>query len=142
MIYDLPNPFDIIILVPQFISLAGIIWSLKYFSLFEFAGISQVMRWKNNRYSENELDEKLTLRIEGPYKYSRHPLYFFIIAFMFFRPAMNLFYLVFTVCTAAYFYIGSVYEERKLTEVFGELYRDYIKTVPRIIPVSFGKREK
>ena len=142
MIYDLPAPFDILILIPQFISLAGIIWSLRYFSLYEFAGINQVLRWKNNSYNENELDEKLTLRIEGPYKYSRHPLYFFIIAFMLFRPAMNLFYLVFTICTTVYFYIGSIYEEKKLTEAFGERYKDYIKNVSRIIPFSFRRNRQ
>jgi len=141
MIYDLPAPFDIIILIPQFIALAGVIWSLRYFSLYEFAGINQVLRWKNNLYNENELDEKLTLRIEGPYKYSRHPLYFFIIAFMFFRPAMNLFYLVFTICTTVYFYIGSIYEEKKLAEAFGERYISYMRSVSRIIPFTFRRNE-
>jgi methanethiol S-methyltransferase len=134
VVYDLPNPFDLIILVPQFISLAGVLWSLRYFSLSEFIGVSQVIRWKNKEYNENDLDEKLTLRIEGPYKYSRHPLYFFIIAYLLFRPAMDLFYFVFFICISSYFYIGSIYEEKKLIETFGNEYRQYMKSVPRIIP--------
>jgi methanethiol S-methyltransferase len=58
IIYDLNYPYDIIILVPQFLSLAGIIWSLKYISTGEFLGTGQVKRWFRNQYDINELDEK------------------------------------------------------------------------------------
>jgi protein-S-isoprenylcysteine O-methyltransferase Ste14 len=139
LIYDLPNPYDLVVLIPQFLALAGIIWSFRYFSLSEFLGISQVIRWKKGFYKAEDLDEKMTLRIQGPYKYSRHPLYFFIISFLLFRPAMNLFGLIFLICATAYFYIGSVYEEKKLIEIFGEEYRLYKTEVPRIIPFRLSK---
>ncbi|HEX9739475.1 MAG TPA: hypothetical protein VGA29_01765, partial [Ignavibacteriaceae bacterium] len=61
IIYDLSYPYDIIILIPQFSSLAGIIWSLRYISTREFLGIEQMKRWINNQYNTNELDEKMTL---------------------------------------------------------------------------------
>jgi methanethiol S-methyltransferase len=137
-IYDLPYPWDFIILIPQFLSIAGIIWSAKYFSLWEFAGISQVKRWLEGSYNTNELDEKFTFRAEGPYRFSRHPVYFFSITFLLFRPEMDLFYLTFFLCITAYFYAGSVYEEKKLIETLGEEYIAYRKKVPRIIPVKFS----
>ena len=137
LIYDLPKPFDLIIIIPQLIGLVGFIWTLKYFSSKEFLGINQITRWYRKEYDYNNLDENLTLHIEGPYRYSRHPLYFFSIVFLAFRPVMDLFYLTALVCIILYFYIGSFYEEKKLVNVFGEVYKEYQKKVPGIFPVKF-----
>jgi methanethiol S-methyltransferase len=139
MIYDLPYPWDLIILIPQLLSLIGIIWSARYFSLLEFSGISQVVRWINGNYNTEDLDEKLTFRVEGPYKISRHPVYLFAILFLLFRPAMDLFYLTVFISVTAYFYLGSFYEEKKLTTRFSEDYLNYKKRVPRIFPFKFIK---
>jgi len=133
-IYDLKSPFDFIILIPQFLALAGIIWSLKYFCIKEFLGINQVFRWINKNYDREELDEHMTLVAEGPYKFVRHPLYFFSIIFILARPAMNLFDVTFIIGIIFYFYIGSFYEERKLADKFGKQYLEYQKYVPRLIP--------
>lgn len=134
VIYDLSSPYDILILVPQFLSLFGIFWSLNYFCAKEFLGIEQVKRFINKTYSPDELDEIYTLNINGPYRYIRHPLYFFSFTFLLFRPTMDLFYLTFIFCSSAYFYIGSFFEEKKLVEKFGDIYIDYRRTVPRFIP--------
>ena len=133
IIYDLPNPFDMLILIPQFIALIGILWSFKYICIKEFLGINQVKRYIQKNYS-SDLDEDLTLTIGGPYKYSRHPIYFFSIMFLLFRPTMDLFYLTFFLLIVAYFYIGSYYEEKKLVRSFGDIYRRYQKSVPQIFP--------
>lgn len=142
IIYDLKYPYDFIILVPQYLSLAGFIWSLRLFSIKEFLGISQIERWFNNQYDINELDENLTLRIRGAYRFMRHPLYFFSIMFLLFRPVMDLFYLTCLICIIIYFYVGSYYEEKRLVEKFGEAYIKYRKEVPRIFPVKFYKPYK
>jgi len=136
IIYDLPNPYDLIVLIPQFVSLAGVLWVFKYICFKEFLGLDQIKRFFEKRYT-TELDEEFTLRIEGPYRYSRHPIYFFSITFLLFRPVMDLFYLTFFICIVAYFYIGSYYEERKLVRQFGEVYERYKREVPRIFPVKF-----
>lgn len=134
IIYDLPHPFDLIILIPQFASLFAFFWTTKFINSKEFLGIAQIQRAMKNNYSSTDLDEALTLRIEGPYKYSRHPLYFFLISFLFFRPTMDLFYLIVFILIVIYFYVGSMYEEKKLLQVFGDEYRNYQKTVSRIFP--------
>lgn len=133
IIYDLPKPYDLIILVPQFVALIGLIWSFKYICIKEFLGISQVERYMMKKYT-SELDEDLTLTIDGPFKYSRHPIYFFSIIFLLFRPTMDLFYLTFFLLMVAYFYIGAYFEEKKLVRVFGNVYRRYQKSVPQIFP--------
>lgn len=121
ILYDLSSPFDIIILLPQFASLLALLWTLKFVNGKEFLGISQIQRWKAGTYKE-ELDEESSLCFEGPYKFSRHPIYLFSILFLLFRPTMNLFYFVFVVCSFFYFSIGSFYEEKKLVERFGSDY--------------------
>ena len=133
IIYDLQNPFDMLILIPQFIALIGLLWSFKYICVKEFLGINQVKRYIQKNYS-SDLDEDLTLTIGGPYKYSRHPIYFFSIMFLLFRPTMDLFYLTFFLLIVAYFYIGVNYEEKKLVRSFGDIYRRYQKSVPQIFP--------
>ena len=138
IIYDLPNPYDLIVLIPQFLSLAGVFWVFRYICVKEFLGLDQVKRFIEKRYT-TELDEEFTLRIEGPYRYSRHPVYFFSITFLMFRPVMDLFYLTFLICIVAYFYIGSYYEEKKLVRQFGEVYEKYKKEVPRIFPIKLFK---
>jgi len=133
-IYKLPSPYDYLVLIPQLISLAGIMWCFKFICFKEFIGLNQINRYLKNEYSDNELDENYALRIEGPYKYSRHPIYFFSIIFLMFRAEMSLFYLTMFISFTAYFYIGSYYEEKKMVRLFGDDYKDYQKKVPRIFP--------
>ena len=138
-IYTLPQPYDYLVLIPQFLSLVGVIWCFKYIGFREFAGLSQIDRYLKNQYSENDLDEIYTLRIEGPYKYSRHPVYFFSIIFLLFRAEMNLFYLTMFISFTVYFYIGSHYEEKKMVSLFGDEYKNYRNNVPRIFPIRIIK---
>ncbi len=139
VVYDLPNPFDLIILFFQMLSFIGLLWCAKYFSGKEFLGLSQIKRYLNGNYNQNDIDEKSEFRIEGPYKYSRHPVYFFSIMFLLMRPFMGLTYLIIVVIFVLYFYIGSVFEEKRLVEKFGEAYINYQKTVPRIFPIKLNK---
>lgn len=136
LIYQLSYPYDIIIYCLQLLSLAGLIWCFKYICFKEFIGLSQINRFLKNEYDESELDEIMTFRAEGPYKFSRHPIYLFSIMFLLFRPEMNLFYLTLFISFVIYFYIGSVYEEKKLIKFFGEEYIDYRNRVSRIFPLK------
>lgn len=135
-LYDLNPPFDLLILIPQFISLAGLVWTVMYIDGKEFLGLSQISRWRKGVYDINDLDETSEFRINGPYKFSRHPVYLFTILFLLFRPQMDFFYFIAFLCISAYFYVGSIYEEKKLTKKFGEAYINYQKSVPRILPIK------
>lgn len=135
-IYTLSPPFDYLVLIPQILAIVGIAWCFKYANFREFIGLNQIDRYLKNQYSENDLDENYTLRIEGPYKYSRHPIYFFSIVFLLCRAEMNLFYLTMFIAFTSYFFIATFYEERKMVRLFGEDYKNYQKNVPRIFPIK------
>jgi len=134
-IYDLPTPFDLIFAFFQLLSFFGLLWCVKYMSGSEFLGISQYFRGKKGIYRPmEELDEISELRVDGPYKYSRHPIYLFSIIFLVFRPQMQVGYLFMTVLIIAYFYIGSWFEEKRLISRFGDDYLNYQKGTGRIFP--------
>ena len=134
VIYDLSFPFDIIIVLLQIISGIILLWTAKYINMREFLGLTQIKRFNEGTYSTDDLDEKLELRIEGTFKYSRHPIYLFSSLFLMLRPTMDFFYLIFLINMLLYFYIGSYFEEKKLVTIFGDAYRKYQKDVPKIFP--------
>ena len=141
IVYDLQFPFDIVTFALQVLSLIGLIWATRQIDLKEFLGTAQIERYLRGEYKVEDLYERQTLRIEGAFKIVRHPIYFFSILFLGLRPTMSLFYLVMFVCIVIYFYIGSIYEERKLVEIFGDDYKEYQLCVPRIFPLRI-KRTK
>ncbi|MCK9281454.1 MAG: isoprenylcysteine carboxylmethyltransferase family protein [Melioribacteraceae bacterium] len=137
VIYDLPNPFDLISVGFQVVFIGLLIWTVRYIDGKEFLGISQIIRYYKGTYDINELDEKQSLVIKGPFKFVRHPIYLFSFMFLLVRPTMDLFYLISLVCILIYFVVGSYYEEKKLIERFGDEYIEYQKKVSRIFPIKF-----
>lgn len=137
IVYDLHYPYDIITFALQVLSLVGFYWASKPVDLQEFVGIAQIKQNLNIDHEQTVLEEKQTLKIEGAFKFVRHPIYLFSILFLGLRPTMDLFYLVMFICIVIYFYVGSIFEERKLIEKFGNYYKEYQKRVPRILPIKF-----
>jgi protein-S-isoprenylcysteine O-methyltransferase Ste14 len=70
----------------------------------------------------------------GPYRWVRHPLYSTAIAVLWLWPDMSANRAAFFAVSTAYFYLGSIPEEQKLIEEFGDAYRRYRQVVPRLIP--------
>jgi len=134
IIYDLSFPFDIIIFTLQIASRIALLWVAKFINMREFLGITQIKRYSTETYSTKDLDEKMELRVDGPFKFSRHPIYFFSSLFLILRPTMDFFYLIFLINMLLYFYIGSYFEEKKLLTIFGSDYAAYQKSVPKTFP--------
>jgi methanethiol S-methyltransferase len=70
----------------------------------------------------------------GWYSIVRHPLYFFSTLFMVLNPVMTSQWLILTIIGTAYFIVGGLIEERRLTAEFGDAYRLYQQRVPFFIP--------
>jgi methanethiol S-methyltransferase len=77
----------------------------------------------------------------GFYRWVRHPIYFFGLVFLWAAPIVGWNLLAFNIGSSLYFWIGSIYEERKLLVEFGQVYADYRDRTPAFLPgLMFGKR--
>ena len=110
------------------ITIAGLLVMLicikKYF--MSLSGLRSLVQ--EETYSE--------LIISGIHRYVRHPLYLgtflFIWGGFILFPTLSLF--ISNVVITIYTLIGIRFEERKLVNDFGDQYRTYQKTVPKLIP--------
>ena len=75
-----------------------------------------------------------TLVTRGPYRWVRHPLYTCALILIWLASPMTWNILALNLGISAYLWIGSIFEERKLVQQFGQMYKDYRKHTPRIIP--------
>ena len=72
--------------------------------------------------------------VRGPYRWVRHPLYFFTLVLLWAMPDLSLDRLLFNVLWSAWIVFGATLEERDLVADFGEEYRCYQKSVPMLLP--------
>ncbi len=72
--------------------------------------------------------------VRGPYRWVRHPLYICVIVLFWAEPSVTLDRLLFNVLWTVWIYVGTLLEERDLIREFGDVYRQYQKTVPMLIP--------
>ncbi len=115
---------------------AIVLVSTLLISHFELFGLAQAWLHLHRR-------EPAAPRFHTPmlYKAVRHPLYTgFIIAFWA-APVMTFGHLLLAVAMTAYIVIAIQYEERDLTELFGEDYRDYRTRVGMLVP-GVGKSSR
>jgi protein-S-isoprenylcysteine O-methyltransferase Ste14 len=101
-------------------------FAIDHFDLF---GLRQV--WLNFRGVEYTHPPFHTT---GLYRYVRHPIMLgFVIAFWA-TPAMSVGHLLFALATTGYILIAIQLEEHDLSQVLGDLYGEYRKRVPMIVP--------
>lgn len=127
-IYSIPFPLVLLTLLIQAACLIGIL--LAVFStggVSVFVGLYQAMR-----PGGVPLHEKFITT--GLYRWTRHPIYTFSILLLWLMPVMTWNLVAFNLGATLYMVIGSIFEERKLVEQFGQQYIDYRKKTPRIIP--------
>lgn len=126
VLWIIPLPWRYLTLGIQFLALIGILVTVLQTDLLAFSGIKQL--------SDPDAEEKNALTTGGVYGLVRHPMYFFSIVLFWLLPYVTDLILAFILAGTLYFLIGTIPEERKLVELYGEEYRRYQETVPRVIP--------
>ncbi|QRN82708.1 isoprenylcysteine carboxylmethyltransferase family protein [Chloroflexota bacterium] len=133
VLWVIPTPWLFLTLIAQFLAIVLLVATALETDVMVFAGIRQVL------HPEQTYED--TLVVKGFYRYVRHPLYFFSIIIFWLFPYMSDLTLAFFLAGTLYFLIGTIPEERKLLETFGEAYRQYRQDVPWMIP-RFKKNKK
>ena len=111
------------------LAVAGIIWGALALRGFDSLGLRPIL----NRFRTNTA-KPATLVVRGPYRWVRHPLYFFMLLMIWSYPVLTMDRALFNVLWTLWIIFGSVLEERDLVGEFGDRYREYQRNVPMLIP--------
>lgn len=113
-----------------FVSLAGFLWGTRALGSFDTFGINPILDYLRGTKPASPIP----FTIRGPYRWVRHPLYFFSILMIWSCPNLSLDRLLFNVLWTIWIIIGTILEERGLASFFSKEYIDYQKEVPMLIP--------
>ena len=125
-LYAVPSPWAWLMMAGQAAALVGAGITLLQTNLWHFAGLAQI--------TAAEPTATGSLSIRGSYAWVRHPLYTYSLLLIWLTPTMTINLAVTYAIFTAYFYLGSIHEERRLVREFGDAYVRYQAQVPRLIP--------
>ncbi len=128
-LYRIQPPWLYLTLSIQLVSGACFIAALFQNSLLGFSGLTSLLSKRPSR------EEHLTTA--GFYRYTRHPLYLFALIMLWLLPVVTWNILALAIGVTVYTLIGSLLEERRLAQQFGQEYLDYKKRTPWLIPIRF-----
>jgi protein-S-isoprenylcysteine O-methyltransferase Ste14 len=131
-LYAAPMPWSLIMFLGQVAAATLLLVTLLQTDALTFAGIRQL-------FTEGQPDK---LVVGGFYRWMRHPLYTFGLAFIWLTSAMTLNLFVVYLGLTIYIIVGAYFEERKLLREFGEAYAEYKKVTPMLIPGLIFRRNK
>jgi len=111
------------------LAILGSYWGFQALGSFDAFGLSPIL---NNL--RGMVPQPKPLIVRGPYRWVRHPLYFFSLLLIWSCPNLSLDRLLYNVLWSIWILVGSVLEERDLVAYFGDSYREYQRKVPMLIP--------
>jgi len=132
ILYIIPLPWVVLTLGIQAVAVICLLIGIQQTGSASFLGISQLF--------DRPANESAKLVKSGFYRYVRHPLYSFSLAILWFMPYMSFNILAFNIGATLYLTIGSILEEKKLVEEFGETYVAYRQRTPMFFPILIKKR--
>ena len=112
-----------------FLAMAGFAWGGISLRLFDPFGRTPIMA---HLRGEDLPPQPFVIR--GPYRWVRHPLYFFTLLLIWSCPDMTADRLLFNLLWSVWIFAGTILEEADLLSDFGEAYRSYQHKVPMLIP--------
>ena len=113
----------------SFLSLFGFYWGVKALRFFDPFGLRPII----DRLRSKD-PTSMPITVAGPYRWVRHPLYLFMILLIWSCPDLTRDRLLFNLLWTLWIVIGSYLEENDLIAEFGDVYREYQKRVPMLVP--------
>jgi protein-S-isoprenylcysteine O-methyltransferase Ste14 len=132
IIFSVSFPYRYLLFLFTAIAIVGLLWAIVSLSNFDPFGRKQISDYLQNRKTETQ-----DFVLRGPYKITRHPFYFFILAMIWLYPVMSVDRLLFALIWSCWVVLGTKLEEKDLVEEIGEKYVKYQSTVPMLIPYKF-----
>lgn len=115
--------------------IAGLVyaaWAARSVGVQDILGIREVAdaaQGKRDIRPEPEAQgpsaETSSMRVTGPFRWSRHPLNFAPLPIFWLMPKMTVQLLSYNLAMTAYMVVGSIHEEHRLEKAYGEKYREY-----------------
>ncbi len=124
-LYVVSSPGRWVMMAGQFVAVVLAAVSLLQTDAFHFLGLSQVVA--------KDPTESASLNLGGFYVWVRHPLYTFSLIFIWLTPVMTTNTLTAFILFTLYFYVGSIYEERRMVTEFGQVYEAYRQQIPGMV---------
>jgi protein-S-isoprenylcysteine O-methyltransferase Ste14 len=125
--YVIPKPWILLSVFIQFSACIGLAISVIQTGAIRFLGLDAFLPAQPE-------PQPIQLITSGVYRRVRHPIYTFSLIFLWLLPVMSANILAFNLAATLYFFIGALFEERKLLADFGAEYSAYQKSTPMIIP--------
>ncbi|MGB5408566.1 MAG: hypothetical protein WBN08_17650 [Thiogranum sp.] len=111
-----------------FLAIAGQVWGIWSLKSADLFGTESVLR----RPAPTPPPAPMVVR--GPYRWVRHPLYLTTLLMIWSYPDLTADRLLFNVLFTGWVIVGTVLEERDLVADYGEVYRNYQRAVPMLVP--------
>jgi len=115
--------------------LVGFGWGATALGSFDALGVKPLMNYIANRPNKPQ-----QIVAKGPYRWSRHPLYFFLIVIIWACPVLTPDRFLFNAMWSIWIIIGTFLEDRDLHKEFGSQYLEYSSRVPMLIPYRIPKK--
>jgi methanethiol S-methyltransferase len=126
-LYAILFPWTILSGMGQLAGLVGLFLAVTKTGTFTFLGLDV--------FSSAESSVRPSRLVTGGlYRWVRHPIYSCSLLVLWLTPVMSVNLLALNMGISLYFWIGSIFEERKLLHEFGEEYQVYCQRTPRLIP--------
>ncbi len=120
-------------LVVRLLFYAG--WALFLYCFFHLDVLEVVGLRPIFRYLEGTARPPEPFRPTGPFLWVRHPVELAFLVAFWAAPRMTTGHLLFAGVMTAYTFLGIDHEDRRMLDLHGTGYADYIKKVPQILPL-------
>ncbi|MFT5702591.1 MAG: protein-S-isoprenylcysteine O-methyltransferase Ste14 [Desulforhopalus sp.] len=115
-----------------FIAIVGLFLTIRSLRFFDLLGIRDMISFLKGNSAKG-----VFFTVRGPYRWVRHPIYFFCLLMIWAQVSLTTDRLLFNGLWTVWIITGTFLEERDLVASFGDVYRNYQRKVPVLVPYKW-----